>query len=172
MNVLKKVLFWLGELLFLLIPLCIILAESGTCTQGDDGIFLLFTQTAFAVSVLSLFLIWFGIPSGGLVGQGLVTFPFLMCLYFYVAYIPVYFVYSTLQNHDLCVVIVSDLTLYDSTNVVKGEDASLFSRTYAILMLLPVLGSFLPVYKFWMSGSFSKKRKEIVDSISRKVDEI
>ncbi|PJZ48189.1 hypothetical protein [Leptospira saintgironsiae] len=160
MNILKKILFWLGDILFLLIPLCIILAESGTCTQGDDSIYLLFTQAAFVVSVFCLFLIWFGIPSGGLVGQGLVTFPFLVCLYFYIAYIPVYFAYSTLQNHDLCVVIVSDLTLYDATNVAQNGDVSLFSRTYAILMLLPVLGSFLPVYKFWKSGSFSKKEKK------------
>ncbi|PJZ25864.1 hypothetical protein CH352_01440 [Leptospira hartskeerlii] len=160
MLILKKTLFWFGDLLFLLIPLCIVLAEAGTCTQGDDSIFLLFTQASFAISVLSLFLIWFGVPSGGLVGQALVAFPFLVCLYFYIAYIPVYFVYSTLQNYDLCVVIVSDLTLYNSTIVVQNEAASLFSRSYAILMLLPVLGSFLPVYKFWKSGSFSKKEKK------------
>ncbi|MGJ4746129.1 hypothetical protein ACQV5M_07205 [Leptospira sp. SA-E8] len=160
MNLLKKILFWFGDLLFLLIPLCIVLAEAGTCTQGDDSIFLLFTQVSFLVSVLSLFLIWYGIPSGGLVGQALVAFPFLICLYFYIAYIPVYFIYSTLQNHDLCVVIVSDLTLYNTANVVQNGTASLFSRGYAILMLLPVLGSFLPVYKFWKSGSFSKKEKK------------
>ncbi|MGJ4787908.1 hypothetical protein [Leptospira koniambonensis] len=160
MNILKKILFWFGDLLFLLVPLCIILAESGTCTQGDDSIFLLFTQTSFVISIFCLFLIWSGIPSGGLVGQAIVTFPFLVCLYFYIAYIPVYFVYSTLQNYDLCVVIDSDLTLYDTTNVVQNGAASLFSRSYAILMLLPVLGSFLPVYKFWKSGSFSKKEKK------------
>ncbi|PJZ77625.1 hypothetical protein [Leptospira neocaledonica] len=160
MNILKKILFWFGDLLFLLIPFCIVLAEAGTCTHGNGGIFLLFTQAAFAVSILSLFLIWFGIPSGGLVGQALVSFPFLLCLYFYIAYIPVYFVYSTLQNHDLCVVIVSDLTLYNSTDAVENGTPSLFSRAYAILMLLPVLGSFLPVYKFWKAGSFSKKEKK------------
>ncbi|TGM16354.1 hypothetical protein EHQ81_08235 [Leptospira selangorensis] len=172
MNILKKILFWLGDFLFLLIPLCIILAESGTCTQGDDSIYFLFTQASFVVSVFCLFLIWFGIPSGGLVGQALVTFPFLLCLYFYIAYIPVYFVYSTLQNQDLCAVVISDLTLYNSTTAVENAATSLFSRSYAILMLLPVLGSFLPVYKFWKSGSFTQKRKEIADSISRKVDEI
>ncbi|TGM90956.1 hypothetical protein [Leptospira licerasiae] len=160
MNILKKILFWLGDLLFLLIPLCIVLAEAGTCTQGDDSIFLLFTQASFAISVLALFLVWFGSPSGGLVGQSLVVFPFLVSLYFYIAYIPVYFVYSTLQNYDLCAVIISDLTLYNATNVVQNGAASLFSRIYAILMLLPVLGSFLPVYKFWKFGSFSKKEKK------------
>ncbi|MEI1276973.1 hypothetical protein V6Z05_01490 [Leptospira venezuelensis] len=160
MNILKKILFWFGDLLFLLIPLCIILAESGTCTKGDDSIYLLFTQASFIVSVFCLFLIWFGIPAGGLVGQALVAFPFLICLYFYVAYIPVYFVYSTLQNQDLCVVIDSDLTLYNTTVVVQNEAISLFSRSYAILMLLPVLSSFLPVYKYWKSGSLSKKEKK------------
>ncbi|GBF40135.1 hypothetical protein [Leptospira johnsonii] len=160
MNILKKILFWLGDLLFLLIPICIVLAEAGTCTQGDDSIFLLFSQASFAVSILCLSLVWFGTPSGGLVGQALVAFPFLICLYFYIAYIPVYFVYSTLQNHDLCVVIVSDLNLYNTTNVVEDEPASLFSRAYAILMLLPVLGSSLPVYKFWKAGSFSKIEKK------------
>ncbi|WP_367898371.1 hypothetical protein AB3N61_02210 [Leptospira sp. WS58.C1] len=160
MNILKKILFWSGDLLFLLIPICIVLAETGTCTQGDDSIFLLFTQVSFAVSMLCLFLVWYGTPSGGLVGQALVTFPFLICLYFYLAYIPVYFVYSTLQNQDLCVVIVSDLTLYNTANVVQSGTTSLFSKTYAILMLLPVLGSFLPVYKFWKAGSFSQKEKK------------
>ncbi|TGL60676.1 hypothetical protein [Leptospira sarikeiensis] len=157
MNLFKKILFWFGDILFLLIPICIILAEAGTCTQKDNSIFFLFTQVAFSVSVLALFLVWYGLPSGGLVGMAFVVFPFLICLYFYIAYIPIYFVYSTLKNYNLCTVIQEDLTLYNTTKAITEDVESTFSRFYAILMLLPVLGSFLPVYKFWKVGSFSKK---------------
>ncbi|TGK02777.1 hypothetical protein EHQ53_12600 [Leptospira langatensis] len=158
MNVLRKILFWLGVFSFLLVPFCIQLADAGTCLQEDDSIFVLFTQVAFASAIFSFFLTSYGLPSTGLVSLVFAFLPFLISVYYYVAYVPIYFVYSTIQNLHLCAVVHSDLTLYSSAHApILAIPANFFSRTYAVLMLLPVICTFFPAYRIWKLGSFSRQ---------------
>ncbi|TGK06792.1 hypothetical protein EHO59_01260 [Leptospira semungkisensis] len=161
MNILRRILFWLGTFSFLLIPFCILVAEAGTCFQGDESIFVLFTQVAFAAGIFSFFLTSYGSVPTGLVSLVFAFLPFLISFYFYVAYVPIYFVYSTIQKLHLCAIVHSDLTLYDSAHSpIEAIPATFFSRTYAILMLLPVICSYFPAYRIWKSGSFSRRNSK------------
>ncbi len=158
MIALRKIVFWLGVILSLLISVSISLAELGNCKQGDESIYALFTQVAFAVSLFCIFAAWYGIPSGGLVGISIAILPFLFAVYYYIAYIPVYFIFSTIQGQNLCTIIQFDLSIGTVLPVgTPTEPGTVFSRLYAIAILFPVLCSILPVYRIWKTGSFSKK---------------
>lgn len=135
-----------------------LLSESGTCTQGDDSIYLVFLQLSFAVSLFVLFTTWFGIPSGGTVGLVLAGIPFFIALYFYIAFVPVYFVYSTIHGLGLCAIVQFDLVIGSALPSISGEEpAGFFARSYALASILPVLATYYPVYRIWKSGSFSRK---------------
>ncbi|PJZ67911.1 hypothetical protein CH371_04290 [Leptospira wolffii] len=160
MNILKKILFWFGAFVSLLIPISMILAESGTCTQGDDSVFFLFTQVAFAVSLFCLVLSWYGVPSGGSVGLVLISLPFFLSLYFYIAFVPVYFVYSTIHGLELCDVVQFDLVIGSPIPRDDGYGpGTFFARSYAIASLIPVITTFYPVYRVWKNSSFSRRNK-------------
>ncbi|TGK20782.1 hypothetical protein EHO61_02625 [Leptospira fluminis] len=135
----KKILFWFGVLLSLLIPMTLPLAESGPCLDGDYSLFLLGTEISYLIALFYLLAMVLGTPTVGRTSFVLACVPALLGLYFYVAHIPVYLYYSSFSNYGLCDIVRFDLYIGkpDSGPTPETFNGG-FARSFAFLVLIPL----------------------------------
>ncbi|EQA35418.1 hypothetical protein LEP1GSC047_0950 [Leptospira inadai serovar Lyme str. 10] len=151
----RKIIFWIGVLFSVSIPMTLPLAEAGACVNGDESMYLFFTEIACVISVFCLLAVSFGSATSGVLSLWLGSIPALLGAYFYIAYVPVYLYFSTFGNYGLCDILSQDLFIGKS-NLTPAKEAfnGVFSRSFALLIAIPFSSLAVAPYKIYKASRF------------------
>ncbi|EQA46225.1 hypothetical protein LEP1GSC050_3831 [Leptospira broomii serovar Hurstbridge str. 5399] len=149
----RKIVFWIGVLFSILIPFTLPLAEAGACVNGDESMYLFYTEIACVIAVFCLLTVSFGSPTSGILSLWLASIPALLGVYFYIAYVPVYLYFSTFGNYGLCDILLQDLYIGKS-NLIAAKEAfnGVFSRSFALLIAIPLSSLAVAPYKIYKAS--------------------
>ncbi|EPG74159.1 hypothetical protein LEP1GSC058_3846 [Leptospira fainei serovar Hurstbridge str. BUT 6] len=149
----RKIVFWTGVFFSILIPITLPLAEAGTCVNGDESMYLFFTEIACVITVFCLLAISFGTATSGILSLWLGSIPALLGIYFYIAYVPVYLYFSTFGNYGLCDILQQDLYI-GKPNLIAARETfnGLFSRSFALLIAIPLFSLVVAPYKIYKAS--------------------